>query len=75
MSLANWLLPLCIWLVFRPVLRPRLVPVVYRFGLLTKGGYEKRGRGCPYIGADLLVSGTTGPTIRVRDMGTDTTYV
>ena len=26
--LANWLLPLCIWLVFRPVLRPRLVPVV-----------------------------------------------
>ena len=33
--LANWLLPLCIWLVFRPVLRPRLVPVVYRFGVLT----------------------------------------
>ena len=26
--LANWLLPLCIWLVFRPVLRPRIVPVV-----------------------------------------------
>ena len=26
--LENWLLPLCIWLVFRPVLRPRLVPVV-----------------------------------------------
>ena len=25
---ANLLLPLCIWLVFRPVLRPRLVPVV-----------------------------------------------
>ena len=36
-SLANWLLPLCIWLVFRPVLRPRLVPVVYRFGVLTDG--------------------------------------
>ena len=34
-SLANWLLPLCIWLVFRPVLRPRLVPVVYQFGVLT----------------------------------------
>ena len=33
--MANWLLPLCIWLVFRPVLRPRLVPVVYRFGILT----------------------------------------
>ena len=28
LHLANWLLPLCIWLVFRPVLRPRLVPVV-----------------------------------------------
>ena len=28
MSLANWLLPLCIWLLFRPLLRPRLVPVV-----------------------------------------------
>ena len=26
--LENWLLPLCIWLVFRPVLRPRIVPVV-----------------------------------------------
>ena len=26
--LENWLLPLCIWLVVRPVLRPRLVPVV-----------------------------------------------
>ena len=26
--LENWLLPLCIWLVFRSVLRPRLVPVV-----------------------------------------------
>ena len=26
--LENWLLPLCIWLVFRPVLRHRLVPVV-----------------------------------------------
>ena len=26
--LENWLLTLCIWLVFRPVLRPRLVPVV-----------------------------------------------
>ena len=36
-SLANWLLPLCIWLVFRPVLRPRLVPVFYRFGVLTDG--------------------------------------
>ena len=35
-SLANWLLPLCIWLVFRRVLRPRLVPVVYRFGVLTR---------------------------------------
>ena len=23
--LENWLLPLCIWLVFRPVLRPRLL--------------------------------------------------
>ena len=33
--LENWLLHLCIWLVFRPVLRPRLVPVVYRFGVLT----------------------------------------
>ena len=33
--LANWLLPLCIWLVFRPVLRPRHVPVVSRFGVLT----------------------------------------
>ena len=40
MSLANWLLPLCIWLVFRPVLRPRLVPVVYRFGVLTVGPTE-----------------------------------
>ena len=28
LHLENWLLPLCIWLVFRPVLRPRLVPVV-----------------------------------------------
>ena len=26
--LENWLLPIFIWLVFRPVLRPRLVPVV-----------------------------------------------
>ena len=26
--LENWLLPLYIWLVFRPVLRPRLVHVV-----------------------------------------------
>ena len=26
--LANWLLPLCIWLVFRPVPRPRIVPIV-----------------------------------------------
>ena len=33
--LENWLLPLYIWLVFRPVLRLRLVPVVYRFGVLT----------------------------------------
>ena len=27
-SLANWLLPRCLWLVFRPLLRPMLVPVV-----------------------------------------------
>ena len=33
--LANRLLPICIWMVFRPMLRPRLVPVVYRFGVLT----------------------------------------
>ena len=26
--LVNWLLTLCIWLVFRPILRPRLVPDV-----------------------------------------------
>ena len=26
--LAYWLLPLCKWLVFRPLIRPRLVPVV-----------------------------------------------
>ena len=28
LHLANWSLPLCIWLVFRPVLRPRLGPIV-----------------------------------------------
>ena len=39
--MANWLLPLCIWLVLRPVLRPRLVPVVYRFGVLTDRWVEK----------------------------------
>ena len=35
--LEIWLLPLFIWLVFRPVLRPKLVPVVWGINTLLDG--------------------------------------
>ena len=37
-------------------------------------GIEQGGIGCPDIGEDLLVGGTIGPAIRVRDMDPDTAY-
>ena len=40
----------------------------------SDSGTEKGGSRCPDIRADLLGGGKIGPTIRVRDMGTDTAY-
>ena len=37
-------------------------------------GIEEGGIGCQYIGIYLIGGGAIGPAIRVRDMGTDTTY-
>ena len=37
-------------------------------------GTEQGGSRCPYIRADLLGSGTIGPTIWVRDIVPDTAY-
>ena len=40
----------------------------------AKSGVEQGGSGCPDIGTYLIGGGAIGTDLRVRDMGTDTTY-
>ena len=37
-------------------------------------GTDQEGSGCPDIGVDLIIGGTIGPDIQVRDMGPFTAY-